>query len=93
MQMKHLKNLQLGDNYIVVIPDDIEKLSKLEVLALWDNPIDYYPNSLGSLKNLTILDFMHNQMSYGTQDRIAVMFDPKKTKIYFPPPCACDDGH
>jgi hypothetical protein len=91
--LKNLRVLELGDNYISTLPDEIEKLQELRILALWDNPIDYYPNSIGSLKNLTHLDFLHNQMSYGTQDRILQMIDPKKTKVYFSMPCACEDGH
>jgi Leucine-rich repeat (LRR) protein len=91
--LKNLRVLELGDNYISTLPDEIEKLQELRILALWDNPIDYYPNALGSLKNLTHLDFLHNQMSYGTQDRILQMIDQKKTKVYFSTPCACEDGH
>jgi Leucine-rich repeat (LRR) protein len=91
--MKTLQDLQLGDNFISTIPDEIEQLGLLKILALWDNPIEYYPNSLGSLKNLTVLDFLNNQVNTGTQDRITTMFDSKKTKIYFSPPCACEDGH
>jgi Leucine-rich repeat (LRR) protein len=91
--LKNLRVLELGDNFISTLPDEIEKLQELRILALWDNPIDYYPNALGSLKNLTHLDFLHNQMSYGTQDRILQMIDPKKTKVYFSTPCACEDGH
>ncbi len=91
--MRNLEDLQVGDNYITTLPDDIEQLSILKILAIWDNPIEYYPNSLGSLKELTILDCLHNQMNFGTQERISSMFDSKKTKVYFSPPCACDDGH
>jgi len=91
--MKNIEDLQVGDNYITTLPDEIEQLSILKVLAIWDNPIEYYPNSLGSLKQLMILDCLHNQMNFGTQDRISSMFDSKKTKMYFSPPCACDDGH
>jgi Leucine-rich repeat (LRR) protein len=90
LTLSHLTQLDLGDNYIRVIPEDINALTELRILALWDNPISIYPNTLGDLPQLEYFDLLHNQMNVATQQRILDLLP--RTRIIVSAPCKCEDG-
>lgn len=59
-EMRNLRSLDLGRNFIDSIPPDIARLENLEVLDLRRNKIRIVPPEIGRLTNLRIINFSRN---------------------------------
>ena len=59
-----LKSLYLGNNKLLQFPDEVCKLTQLEVLDLTNNRINKLPESIGNLTNLQQLVLSDNCLSY-----------------------------
>jgi|GEM_PF-3475403 len=55
-----LKELDLSENYLPILPDKMEKLHHLERLYLSYNKFELFPHVIASLHSLVQLDFSHN---------------------------------
>ncbi|WP_372369121.1 leucine-rich repeat domain-containing protein [Candidatus Uabimicrobium sp. HlEnr_7] len=62
LQLKTLRNLYLGNNYIKMVPENIIKLYQLELLDLTDNKVESLPNSLSQLQKLKVLGLSGNSI-------------------------------
>jgi hypothetical protein len=85
--MPALRELHLGDNAIGRIPEDIDRLTSLEVLAVWDNPLEVWPASLGRLPRLKRIDLLHNTMSAEEQEQLKLWLPG--IELDMSPPCNC----
>lgn len=62
--LKTLKELDLSFNWIIEIPNDIEKLQSLEKLTIIESRVGELPEEIGKLKNLKVLDVQGNYLTY-----------------------------
>jgi len=60
---RNLRELDLGNNRIVLIPSEINKLQKLEFLVLERNRLTSVSQQVGELKSLRYLDFGLNKIA------------------------------
>ena len=87
IRMPALRELHLGDNAIDRIPEDIDRLTSLEVLSVWDNPLEVWPASLGRLPHLKRIDLLHNTMSAEEQEQLKLWLPG--IELDMSPPCNC----
>jgi len=60
--LKTVKELDLSFNWIIEIPQDIEKLQSLEKLIIIESRLEKLPEEIGYLKNLKFLDVQGNYL-------------------------------
>ncbi len=58
--LKTLKHLDIGYNWILELPEEIENLQSLESLIMQESRLRYLPESVGRLKKLKLLDVQGN---------------------------------
>jgi len=60
--LKTVKELDLSFNWIIEIPQEIEKLQSLEKLIIIESRVEKLPEEIGYLKNLKFLDVQGNYL-------------------------------
>ena len=64
LALSYLKNLDLSNNHLKLLPEEINKSNSIEVLDLSFNKLSRIPNSFTSLSNLKLLNLKSNHIRY-----------------------------
>jgi Leucine-rich repeat (LRR) protein len=87
--LTNLVILDINQNELTMLPPQIGKLKKLQYLDLWGNDIGIFPEELKDISdNLKVVDLRVILININEQQRIIKLLP--KTKIYFDPPCKCN---
>ncbi len=88
LELKDLRSLYFGHNYLLNIPKEIASLEKLEKIDLWANAIEDLPAEMATMSNLKMLDLRSMDLNRHQQAEFREMFPNVDLKMS--PPCNCN---
>lgn len=77
-----IEHLDIGANFIVVLPKEIGELTKLEVLIASFNKLECLPESTVNLKNLRVLLIDNNRIDHLPENFLAALPNMKCLDMY-----------